>query len=365
VSEGGLLGGASVVEIGQGLAAGYCSMLLADAGARVVRVSLVDSDAVCLALDRGKRRVVLQSDAAESRIDLDRLVAAADVVLGDLSTVGPGRDGRRITASITLWGDASEHAEGIIAEAESTLLGASRRTDGTPQAFGFPLAEVVSGLACYAAVVSALYRRQRTGRGDHIAISMVNTLLALNSINITGAQIPAEPGYGTAAYGIFETADSHVVLGVNSDRLWGRLCQSMKRPDLAADPRYATYLERDRRVPEVNAIVAEWAAQRTSAEIVERVGPSGVPVGQVASPDDVLRSEPLSRVGYVWDVDDGAGGTLKVPANPLGMDSGSRRIAPACDDAEQILHEFLGIDRADYEELRRSGAFGPSGALTP
>jgi CoA:oxalate CoA-transferase len=393
VSDRGLLSGVTVVDLTHILAGPYCTMLLADAGAEVIKVSPPGGEFSQIrgglragpngkvlshfsaAMHRGKRSVELDLKTADGKALFERLAAKADVIVDNFSPAGLERMGisyddlrrrypRLVTASINLWGvptsDPLSNRGGvaIVAEAESALLAARPRSDGQPLHFGFPLGDVVSGLAAYAAIVSCLYRRERTGRGDHVSISMINTLLALSSTNITAAQIPYEPGYGTAAYGVFKTSDSYVVIGVNSDRLWARLCECMGRPDLAADPRYARYEQRDRRVPEVNAIVAEWTSGQTADQVVATVGPSGVPVGEVMSPERVLASDAFRRLGYVWDIDDGFGGTVRTPSNPMGMDLGTRRVAPVGEDTETVLRDVLGVEAAEYAELRRQGAFG-------
>src|SRR5260221_13154534 len=116
--------------------------------------------------------------------------------------------------------------------------------------------------------MTALLERERTGRGQHIEISMVRTLLTLNSIAVTGKQIPSTREYLTApvGYGIYPTKDGYIVLGVNSDKLWRKLCESMGRPELATDPRYATYAERDSRTEEANPTIRGRRPQPTTQQ---------------------------------------------------------------------------------------------------
>jgi crotonobetainyl-CoA:carnitine CoA-transferase CaiB-like acyl-CoA transferase len=78
------------------------------------------------------------------------------------------------------------------------------------------------------------------------------------------------------------------------------------------------------------------------------------------SPERVLESETFRRLGYVWDIDDGLGGTVRTPANPMGMDLGTKRVATVGEDTEDVLREVLGIERTEYAQLRAQGAFGPA-----
>lgn len=342
----GPLAGISAVDLTRDLAAAHCSMLLADAGASVTAVALAGQPegweaawahaspaslrAMRAAVGRGKRSLELDPERPADREVLARLAADADVLLDGWAAPALAAAGvsveelrrehpRLVVASITLWGgDGPDHpAASVVAEAEATLLWRPR-SDGSPVGFGFPVGEMAAGLAAYGAIVTALLESRRTGRGRHLPLSMVRSLLAMNSINVTGAQIPSQPGMGTAGYGVFRSRDGFIILGVNTDKLWARLCAAMERPDLAVDPRFREYRERDLRVEEANAIITDWTTRHTSDELVERIGPGGVPVGRILDPAGALASAQLHRLGYFVRVDDGGGASLEVPANPLG-----------------------------------------------
>jgi crotonobetainyl-CoA:carnitine CoA-transferase CaiB-like acyl-CoA transferase len=217
-------------------------------------------------------------------------------------------------------------------------------------------------MAAYAAIVTALFERETTGKGQHLEISMVRTLLALNSIAITGKQIPSSVEYLTTpvGYGIFPSKDGYVCLGVNSDKLWQKLCESMGRPELAVDPRFASYKERDIRTEEGNAIVGEWTMSLTSQELVDIVGPSGMPCGRIASPEDVLGESDIRSMGWLLSVDDGLGGTIEVPTNTYGWTQAAYRIPHVGEQAQEILQTELDIEAAEYGQLRAEGVFGGS-----
>lgn len=348
------LHGTSVLDLSAGIAGAFCTLLLADAGAAVWRVKPPKGvyrrsgdvqrrdqpDEVELAMGRGKRTIEVDLSQAAAGDEVARMAAGIDVIVDDLAPGVLSRIGisyselrssnpRLVTASITLWGEdrpdglQDRDDAGVVAEAASTLHNRSHLDPSKgPMPYGFPLGETAAGLTAYAAVVSGLVASRRTGEGRHLPISMVHALLGLNPITITGAQIPAPGGVDrVAGYGIFRCADGHVILGVNTDKLWARLCECMGRSDLAVDPRYEHYQERDQHVDGANALVTEWTLQHTAAEIVDIVGPSGVPVGQVSTAHQVLGSSVFHRLDSLWQVDDGHGSTIQVPANPLGFDS--------------------------------------------
>lgn len=349
----------SVLDLTSTLAGAYCTMLLGDAGAQVTSVPMAGpgsepweaawvprtpavAAAMRAAVGRGKRVLDLRPEAPADRQQLAALAEAADVIVDSraapvLDGFGTGYQalrGRRpqlVTAAITMWAaGAAEPLAGaasssLVAEAEASLL-ARPRSDGAPVALGFPAAEMVTGLAAYGALMTAVFEARRTGRGRHLDLSMISTMLAMNSINITGAQIPAPAGHGTAGYGVFKSSDGYIILGVNTDTLWALLCTCMERPDLVVDPLYQRYQERDRRVPEVNAIISEWTAGHTSDRLVELIGPSGVPVGKILDAETAHSSPHLRRLGYFRAVDTDDGRSIEVPANPMGREPAAKPI---------------------------------------
>ena len=188
---------------------------------------------------------------------------------------------------------------------------------------------------------------------------MVRTLLALNACAVTGAQIVGANRHDlhTAGYGIFPTNDGFVAIGVNNDSLFRRFAGAMGRPDLAEDPRYATYRERDLRYAEVDAVIAGWTSSLTADEVIAHISPSGVPCGRVATPGGMLADPAYEELGLFLSVDDGLGGTIKAPNNPLGFRQESYAIPRLAEHTEELLGE-IGKDHDEVERLRAEGAFG-------
>jgi formyl-CoA transferase len=393
-AEPPLLLGIRVLDLTHILAGPFCTQLLADAGAEVVKIEPPGGEfsrirgpqrrgpdgktlsSYSAAVNRGKRGFDLDLKSRAGLALFDRLVATADLVIdnfapGALERLGVAyaelreRHPRLITASITLWGVESGHplarrgGVAMVAEAEATLMHYRRDVDGSPMHIGFPLGDMSSGLAAYAAIVTALIERERTGVGRHVNISLVRNLLAMNSTNVTLAQIPSDPAAGFAAFGFFRSRDGWIALGVNSDTLWARLCACMGRPELATDVRYATHHERGARREEVNELVSEWTGGHTTRELVDLVSASGVPVGPLAQPAEVLDNPHFHRLGFLRAIDDGLGGTITVPSNPLGFHFGLQRIPPRGEDEAPVLRDVLGLGDEEIGDLREAGAFGP------
>jgi crotonobetainyl-CoA:carnitine CoA-transferase CaiB-like acyl-CoA transferase len=390
------LAGIRVIDLTHVLAGPFCTQLLAESGADVIKVEPPGGEysrirgpqrrgangtlsSYSAAVNRGKRSLEIDLKAPAGRDLFLRLVAKADVVvdnfspgalerLGLASATLRARDPRLVTASITLWGVDARHelarrgGVAMVAEAESTVMHYRRELDGAPMHIGFPLGDLSSGIACYAAIVTALIERERTGRGRQINIGLVQNLLAMNATNITKVQIASGPRAGFAGFGFFRSSDGWIALGVNSDSLWARMCEAMDRPDLATDPRYACYLERDQRVAEVNALISAWAGRQTSAELVRRISGRGVPVGALARPGETLQNEDFLRLSFLVAVDDGLGGTITVPSSPLGFNSARRRVPQPREGAADVYREVLGLEATAVAELEAAGAFGSSDA---
>jgi crotonobetainyl-CoA:carnitine CoA-transferase CaiB-like acyl-CoA transferase len=392
----GPLAGIKVVDLTHILAGPYCTQCLADAGATIIKVEppggeyarirgprRVGPDGTELssynaAVNRGKRSISLNlKNPAGLEVAL-RLIATADVVvenfapgaLGRLGldlTAARTRDPRLITASISLYGGvetagslAKRGGLAIVAEGESTIISVTKDRSGVPVQLGVPLGDMASGVAAYAAIMTALYHRERTGQGQHLDISMVRALLALNSCAVTGAQIANANIFDlrTAAYGIFPASDGYVTIGVNNDSLFRRLVAVMGREELATDPRYASYRDRDQLCEEIDAMVSAWTSRFTVAEVIALISPSGVPCGRVATPGDVLNDPELAALDLFETVDDGLGGTIRAPRNAFGTRQPHYAIPRLAEHAAELLAETLDVDDTEFKDLSAAGAFG-------
>jgi crotonobetainyl-CoA:carnitine CoA-transferase CaiB-like acyl-CoA transferase len=394
----GPLAGIKVVDLTQILAGPFCTQLMADAGADVIKVEPPGGDlsrvrgswrarpdgsqsisGFSAVVNRNKRSVVVDLKTPQGQEIVRRLAASADVLIenfapGTVDRLGlnlsalRASNSRLITVSINLWGvpasDELAHRGGLalIAEAESGVMDQSRSDNDVPfvQSIRVPIADLASGISAYASITTAFLERLRTGIGRHIDVSLVRTMLTLNSVALVAAQMPAAP-WTTAAMGVFPTKDGLICIGVNSDRLWARLAKCMGRPELADDPQYRSYRERDVRAAEVNSLIAEWTSRHSSADLMKLMGPTGLPVGAVMSADDLLGAASADRLGWWADVPDGIGGSVRVPNGPLPWHRDHEAVTPLNADAGAVLGE-MGIDNGEFKRLAAEGVFGALGA---
>jgi crotonobetainyl-CoA:carnitine CoA-transferase CaiB-like acyl-CoA transferase len=276
----------------------------------------------------GAERLGLDYDAVRTR--------RADVVYCAISGFGPDEPGRRAGYD-------------SIVQAESGLMAITGTTDGEPQKVGVALVDVLAGLNAATAILAALHRRDRTGHGEHIEISLIDSALAALVNVATNALVTGtEPArYGNAhpsivPYQPFSTADGLLAVAAANDGLFRKLCAALGRNELAEDERYATndarVRNRDTLVPELGAV---FATERTE-HWLDVLLPAGVPAGSVRGVLEALTDRPLATRRY----DHPTAGLLNLVASPLHFADGgtSQLAAPPLlgQHTEEVLRE-LGL----------------------
>lgn len=312
------LAGVRVLDLSRVLAGPYCTMVLADLGADVIKIErpgigdetrswgppFVGGEAsYYLAVNRGKRSVAL--DLADPRVGpvLRRLVASSDIVVenfraGVADRLGVGYEALRavredlIYCSITGFGSGREPVGrpgyDFIAQAESGLMSVTGDPDGPPTKVGVAVVDVLCGLHAAAGILAALHERNLTGAGRRLEVSLLDSALA-SLVNVAQAALVtgAEPGrFGNAhasivPYQPFETASGWIAVAAANDSLWRRLCAACERPDLLGDARLATNPGRVEHRAELVAALTETFRTRTAEDWLVRLEAQGVPCGIV------------------------------------------------------------------------------------
>jgi CoA:oxalate CoA-transferase len=189
-----------------------------------------------------------------------------------------------------------------------------------------------------------LVGRTRDGQGRYLPISMVSSLLSMNAAAVSAYEIDGPNGVqvakDTAPYGFYRTTNGFVAIAVTMDKFWADLCQVMNRPELIADPRYKDAAVRNRKVREVGAIVEAWTSGLTREDCIERLSDVGVPCGVVSETADLLGSPEWSQADYFVEVEDGVGGSVRLPANPMGFWAGRPRVPAFNEDYDSVMVEL-------------------------
>jgi crotonobetainyl-CoA:carnitine CoA-transferase CaiB-like acyl-CoA transferase len=328
-----------VLDLSRVLAGPYCTMLLADLGADVVKVErpgegdetrswgppyAVGESAYFLSVNRGKRSVVLDLARPEAQEALLRLARGADVVVenfrpGTAERIGAGyerlarENPKLVYCSISGYGDERPGYDFMV-QADSGLMAITGEVDGEPTKVGVAVVDVLAGTAAAAAILAALLdgggRRIEISLADVARSALVN--IAQNAL-VTGVE-PRRHGNAHPSivpYEVFAAADGPLAVGSANDGLYRRLCAALERPDLAADARFATNPARVEHRAELVAELSRVFASRTADEWVERLEEAGVPVAKVRGVLEAL-------AGHTFTVDHPAVGQVTLVPSPLG-----------------------------------------------
>ena len=388
----GPLSGATVIDFTRVLSGPYCTMVLADLGARVIKIEhpvrgddtrhwgppfVATESAYFLSINRNKESVTLDFKKPEGLAVLERLLATADVMVenfrpGTLDAAGLGaealtqRFSRLIYCSISGYGQTGprrdEPGYDAVMQAEGGLMSITGERDGPPYRLGVAITDIVSGLFAAQGVLAALVSRATTGRGQRVDIGMLDATAALLTYQagnyFVSGEVPARMGNRhptITPYESFETADGDLVIAGGNDDLWRRLCGVLDLDGLSDDPRFRTNKDRVANRDELRPIFDRVLKTRTRAEWVERLARVGVPCGSVREISEVLADPQIAARHMIAEVDHPTVGRTRVIGSPLKLSDTppSVRTAPPTlgQHTETVLTE-LGYDRAAIANLR-------------
>jgi crotonobetainyl-CoA:carnitine CoA-transferase CaiB-like acyl-CoA transferase len=395
------LAGVRVLDMTRYVAGPYCTMLLADHGAEVIKVEPLGGDetraippklghidggvSIYFArFGRNKKSVCVDLKSEEGRRVFSDLVRNADVLVenfraGVLERLGFSSERllelneRLIYCSISGFGHAPSpyRDRPAFAPVVEGLSGAVRfhpPDNDPPLTLGISMGDMFPGVLSVSAITMALIEREETGRGQHIDMAMYDAVLSLNErwlcfTAMTGADLtPGKPALTSTPSGIQRVKDGHISLAVVGEHIWKRFCKTIGHEELLQDPRLGSGPARAEVYGEVlEPVIAPWMAARTRAEAVLALREGGVPCGEVMGPFEVLEDEQVRVRDMISHVPSYAGTEVKVAANPIPLDPGPRRLDPIPAPGEhtvEVLHDVLGYDGSRVQELLDGGAVG-------
>ena len=371
----GPLEGILVVALEQAVAAPLATCRLADAGARVIKVERPDGDfaryydraakgesAYFVWLNRGKESIALDIKDAADRALLLRMIARADVFVQNLAPGAAARAGfapaalcqrfpRLIACSVTGYGEAGPYrdmkAYDLLIQGETGLASIT----GSPEApgrVGVSVSDIAAGLNAYAAILEALYHRERDGKGALLAVSLFDATaewMAVPFMHHTYAgHAPERVGLrhpSIAPYGAFATGDGGaIILGIQNEREWASFCANvLNQPELARDPRFADNPRRVANRPALEAIIAANFGGAPRAAIAARLGQAGIAYGNLNGVAD-LALHPQLRLAETPT----SSGPVSLPLPPGRAEDGALRPVPALDQHGAALRrEFAPL----------------------
>ncbi|MDP1585292.1 MAG: CoA transferase [Bradyrhizobium sp.] len=394
------LDGALIADFTRVLAGPVCTQLLADLGARVVKIEHPDGDdmrhasqasiggltAAFLALNRGKQSLVLDlATPAGHAVALD-LVRRADVLVenftpGVMERLGLDYDAvarinpRLVYCSVSAYGRTGAVARRSgydpVVQAESGLMSLNGFAEGPPVRVGPPVVDVSTGMMACNAVLAGLLARQHTGRGQHVEVALFDTAANLGALygmsHLIDGGVPGRFGQappGAAPVGLFEASDGPFYLCCVNDRLYRRLVVDvLGRPDLADDPRFATNRGRAANRPALFEALGAAFASRPRDEWMARLQAANVPAGPVRTLAEAFASPEMQARGLARSVPHETAGSVPNIGPPFRF-SHTPTVAPVPapalgQHARAVLAGLLGYDDARCAALAAEGAFGP------
>lgn len=355
MSATGPLSGTLVVDLTRALAGPHAAMMLADLGARVIKVEspgggddtrgwgppFVGPDASIstyfLSCNRGKESMVLDLKEPGDAGVLRELLERADVVLenfrpgvmdrlglgvGELFALNP----RLVVLSITGFGHdgpaAGRSGYDQIVQGEAGLMSLTGSAPEDPQKVGVPIADLLAGIHGAYGVLAALLDRERTGKGQVVRTSLLASIVGVHAFQGTRYTVAGETGRAQgnhhpaiAPYGLFACADGFVQISVGSERLWRAFATTF---EIAVDdPRFATNAARVEHHGELVDAVEQVFSGWSTSELLQRLEDAGVPCGVVRSIDEVYEWDQVASQGLVQEVDHAVLGAIRIPGSPL------------------------------------------------
>ncbi|HEV3100815.1 MAG TPA: CoA transferase [Candidatus Dormibacteraeota bacterium] len=377
-----------VLDFTHALAGPYCTMLLGDLGADVIKVESPAGDqsrkwgppfiegesSYFLSVNRNKRSVVLNLKTSTSVAVAEALAMASDVVVenfkpGTMERLGLGADKLQgmkaalVYASISGFGHDRPTLAGYdqIAQGTSGMMSVNATPSGPPAKVGVPIGDIAAGMFTSQAILAALVERATTGRGRYIDIALNDSLLALLTYQagryFATGEVPKQEGnyHATIApYGTFAVSDGFINVAVATDDQYARFCEAIHAPELAGDPRFATNAQRQAARSELVRAIEVHLREGTRDEWLARFEQFGIPAGPILDMKEAFASPlatgrhmrveiehpkagRISQVGAPWKVD-GQSSPIRLPPPLLGQHTA------------EVLREWLGYDASAIVE---------------
>lgn len=377
----GPLTGITVVDLTRVLAGPYCTMVLSDLGARIVKVEspdggddarqfgpFIDGESAYFAsLNRGKESIALNLKAAADRAIFETLLAKADVVVenfrpGTMERLGYGWDvlharfPRLIYAAASGFGHSGPYSQrpayDLVVQAMGGIMSLTGEPDGPPARVGTSVGDITAGMFTAIGINAALYHRTRTGEGMKIDVSMLDCQVAIleNALAryFATGQVPGPMGTrhpSITPFEAFASADGYIVVAAGNDGLFSRLCQAVGRYDLPTDPRFDTNPHRTANVDALKVEMEKALTQRPTAEWLGVLEAAGIPCGPINTLDKVVADPQVAARTMVVSAEGASGTRLRMAGNPVKMsafaDPPERARVPRLDaDRTRILADF-------------------------
>jgi CoA:oxalate CoA-transferase len=388
------LEGLLVLDLTRALAGPHCTMMLADLGARVLKIEPGDAGDTTRGLaphlshgvssyfssvNRNKEGVAINLKNPRGVQILRDLAAQSDVIIdnfrpGTIDKLGINYEELRrvvnprlVSCSISGFGSSGAYSQrssyDLIVQAMGGAMSVTGEPGGTPVRLGIPMGDIGAGMYAATGILSALHARMHTGKGRHVEVSMLDTMAALLSYlggNFLNCGIvPGPQGSGhmvNVPYQAFETSTQWIVIAIFGERFWKETCDVLGRPDLAADPRYLTSETRSKNRTELLDVIQAILKSRPANKWLEELLALQVPCGPISTVDQVLTDPVLLERNMVVETNHPDYGRARAPGNPMkvqGIRDGIATPAPVQGEhTEKVLRELLHYSQDQIAQLK-------------
>jgi crotonobetainyl-CoA:carnitine CoA-transferase CaiB-like acyl-CoA transferase len=384
------LDGITVLDLTRVLSGPYCTMLLADMGARVIKIEqprkgddtrawgppfLEGESAYFLSVNRNKESVTLDFKHPDGRAVLDRLLERADVVVENVRPGALGKLGldyatlssrfpRLVYCSVSGFGQTGprrqEPGYDAVMQGEGGLMSITGSPDGPPYRLGVAIADIVSGMFAAYGVALALFARERTGKGQEVDVAMLDAVAALLTYQagnfFASGKVPTRLGNrhpSIVPYETFAASDGDFVLAVGNDEQWRKCCPVIGLPD---DPRFATNRQRVSGYDELRPFVADRLRTQPRQYWIERLTAAGVPCGSVRNLQELFDDPQLQARDMIARVEHATIGQLRTLGVNVKLSAtpGAVRTAPPTlgQHTDAVLREDVRLTAEAIEALR-------------
>lgn len=385
-----------VIDLSRVLAGPYCTMMLGDLGAEVIKIEapgLGDDtrqwgppwaggeSAYYLCANRNKKSMTLNLKSEQGRAILRGLVRLGDVLVenfragtmdrwglsyAELKAINPGL----VYCSISGYGLDGPYRDhpgyDFITQAEGGIMSITGPVDGPPYKVGVAIVDLTAAMFAATAILAALRERERSGMGQQVDMSLLECQLAWLA-NVAGNYLVSgqTPGrYGNdhpniVPYGVFATADGHVALGVGNDRQYRAFCEAAGCPSLAADPRFATNPARVENRELLIGLLQEQFTTRTTAEWIALIREIDIPGGPINSVDQAFDHPQVKARGVITETPHPTAGSVRLVRSPMNLSRTppETRLPPPLlgEHTDQVLADLLGLGPDEVASLRAQG----------
>lgn len=390
------LEGLLVVDLTRALAGPYCTMMLADLGAQVIKIEqpLVGDEtrgwgppflegtsdsAYYAALNRNKKSLTLDLKMPAAKKILAELIAQADVLvenfrLGTMKKLGFSYEevsqinSRLVYCSLTGFGSTGPYAErggyDVIIQGMGGLMSITGEEEGQPMRVGVPIVDITTGMFGTQGVLAALYAREKTGKGQFVETSLLESQIAwltnVGSNYLISGKVPKRLGNmhpNITPYQPYKASDGYVIVAVGNDKLWKSFTEALGVPELSDDARFVTNALRNQNRTELNQILGKLFSQKTASEWTELMVVKGIPSGPINTMDKVFSDPQVLARDMLIQVKHPVAGEIKMAGLPIKFSQTPAKIKshpPLLGEHTEEILEKLGYSLEDIHKLREN-----------